>query len=266
MEIREIRVRSVLSPSGLPGLRYSLNPYRGCQHACRYCYSPSVLRETRPWGEFVDLKVNAPEVLAKELRNRPRGTVGVGTVTDPYQPVEARARLTRECLRVLKGWGFPVCLQTKSDLILRDKDLIEGRDFEVGVTITTMDEAISRALEPGASPPRRRARVLEEFSSAGVSTWLFLGPLLPSLTDSEEGVEEVVEVAAGTGSLVIYDRLNLKRGVMERLEGVLRELSPETLRILLSPALRSRAWKEERERVERICRRKGVRCEPAFSS
>jgi DNA repair photolyase len=264
VRIGEVRVRSVLSRSGLPGLRYSLNPYRGCQHACRYCYSPSVLRETRPWGEFVDLKINAVEVLEEELKGKPRGMVGVGTVTDPYQPVEARAGLTRGCLRVLREHGFPVCLQTKSDLILRDRDLIEGGDVEVGVTITTMDERISRVLEPGASPPSRRARVLEEFSSAGVSTWLFLGPLLPSLTDSEEGLEEVVEVAAGTGSLVIYDKLNLRRGVMERLEGALRELSPETLRILLSPALRSRAWKEERERVERICRKRGVRCEPAF--
>lgn len=214
----------------------------------------------------MDVKVNAAEVLRREVQGKPRRTVGVGTVTDPYQPLEAKFGLTRECLRLLSEHGFPVCVQTKSDLILRDVDLLSGENCEVGVTLTTMDEGIARALEPAASPPRRRGRVLEEFSSRGVSTWLFLGPLLPSLTDSEEAVREVVEVAAATGSLVIYDRLNLRRGVMERLAGVLRELSPESLRILLSPSLRSRAWREERERVERICRGMGVRCEPAFSS
>ncbi|MEM2866667.1 MAG: radical SAM protein [Candidatus Hadarchaeales archaeon] len=264
--MREVRSRSVLCRTSLPGLHYSLNPYRGCQHGCLYCYSPAVLRETRPWGRFVDVKINAPEVLREELEGKPRKTVGVGTVTDPYQPLEARFRLTRECLRVLRECGFPICVQTKSDLILRDIDLLCGGSCEVGVTITTMDEGIARALEPGASPPGRRARVLEEFSSRGVSTWLFLGPLLPSLTDSEDGIGKVVEVAASTGSLVIYDKLNLKRGVMERLRETLEELCPETLRILLSPSLRSKAWKEERERVERMCREKGVRCEPAFSS
>ncbi len=262
----EIRVKNLLSRTNLPGLYYSLNPYRGCQHACLYCYSPAVLREKRPWGEFVEVKVNALEVLEREVRGKPKRMVGIGTVTDPYQPLEARFRLTRECLRILSEHGFPVCVQTKSDLILRDADLLSVGNSEVGVTITTMDEEIARILEPRASPPKRRARILEEFSSRGVTTWLFLGPLLPSLTDSEEGIREVVEVAASTRSLLIYDKLNLKRGVMERLGNALKELSPESLRILLSPSLRSKSWKEERERVERICREKGVRCEPAFST
>lgn len=266
LEVREVRVKSLLSRTSLPGLHYSLNPYRGCQHGCLYCYSPAVLRETRPWGEFVDVKVNALEVLRKEVGGKPRKVVGVGTVTDPYQPLEAKFKLTRECLRLLFEQSFPVCVQTKSDLILRDLDLLSRENSEVGVTITTMDEGIAKTLEPRASPPHRRTRVLEEFSSRGVGTWLFLGPLLPSLTDSEEGIKEVVEVAASTKSLLIYDKLNLKRGVMERLGETLRKLSPETLRILLSPSLRSKAWKEERERVERMCREKGVRCEPAFSS
>ncbi len=264
--MREVRSRSLLCRTSLPGLHYSLNPYRGCLHGCLYCYSPSFLRETRPWGRFVDVKINAPEVLKEEVRKKPRKTVGVGTVTDPYQPPEARFGLTRECIRILLEEGFPVCVQTKSDLILRDLELLSGGNSEVGVTITTLDEGIARALEPGASTPRRRARVLEEFSSRGISTWLFLGPLLPSLTDSEEKIREVVEVAASTRSLLIYDRLNLKRGVMGRLRETLEELSPETLGILLSPSLRSRAWKEERERIERVCREKGVRCEPAFGS
>ena len=125
MEVNEITVKSALSKSSLPGLVYALNPYRGCQHACTYCYAPSVLREKRRWGEFVDVKMNLPDALAKDLERLPIGIVGIGTVTDAYQPIEKKYALTRKCLEALLEKDWPISIQTKSDLVLRDLDLIE---------------------------------------------------------------------------------------------------------------------------------------------
>jgi len=125
MRIREVKCKTALSKSNLPGLDYSLNPYRGCQHSCAYCYVPNVLRIKRnEWGSFVDVKTNIPNVLSKELRIKKPGVVGISTITDPYQPAENNYKLTRYCLEQLLRHDFPVCIQTKSDLVARDIDLI----------------------------------------------------------------------------------------------------------------------------------------------
>ena len=125
MIIKEVICKTALSKSNLPGLDYSLNPYRGCQHNCAYCYVPNVLRIKRSnWGNFVYIKKNIPTVLSKELRNKKQGVVALSTVTDPYQPIEKKFKLTRYCLEQLLKIDFPVCLQTKSSLISRDLDII----------------------------------------------------------------------------------------------------------------------------------------------
>ena len=132
MYVGELSCKAALSRSGLPGFDYALNPYRGCQHGCIYCYSPETLREKRvcyspetlrekrEWGSFVEVKRNIPGVLAKELRRLKKGVVGIGTVTDAYQPVEERYGVTRRCLEQLLRRDFPICIQTKSSLVERD--------------------------------------------------------------------------------------------------------------------------------------------------
>lgn len=251
-------------------MRYSLNPYVGCQHGCRYCYSPSTLRDEwmgLNWGKFVRAKQNIVEVLAREVKRKPEGTVGVSTVCDPYQPLEAKLKLTRKCIELLSRHDFPVSIQTKSRLVLRDADLIVPERFDVGVTITTMDRGLTGRLEPGAPPPDVRAQVLEEFSSRGVETWLFLGPIIPGLNDSEESLRQVAEVAARTKSKLIYDRLNLKRWVMERLGPVLERERPGLARRLLGLVRgSSEPWLRICSKVETICGELGVKCETAFPS
>jgi DNA repair photolyase len=270
VEYSSITCKTALSPSKLPGLKYSLNPYVGCEHGCEYCYSPSTLRDEWMginWGRFVRAKENIAEVLAREVKRKPKGVVGVSTVTDPYQPVEAKLELTRKCIELLSRKGFPVSIQTKSRLVLRDVDLIVPEKFDVGVTITTMDRRLASRLEPGAPPPDVRAQVLEEFSSRGVETWLFLGPIIPGLNDSEESMRQVVEVAARTRSKLIYDRLNLKRWVMERLGPALEQMRPGLAERL--PGLirgRSEPWRQICSKVETICGELGVKCEAAFPS
>lgn len=218
MRVREVACSTALSPTSLPGLVYALNPYRGCSIGCPYCYAPSVLREDRPWGRFVDVKRNIPAVLAKELKRKDPGVVGLGTVTDGYQPLEARYHLSRYCLEQLARFDFPVSVQTKSSLVLKDMDrLCRLRDVEVGMTITTMDEAIRRRFEPFSSPSERRLAALHALNAAGLRTWAFVGPILPGATEAIlepllRGIRD-----AGTGH-VFVDRLRFRPGIWERLE------------------------------------------------
>ncbi len=181
--IKEKRARSVLSKSGISGIDYCINPYTGCSHGCKYCYATFMKRFTghgEAWGSFVDVKINAPEVLQRQIRNAPRGNIMISSVTDPYQPAENRYKLTRRCLEVLLASQFPVSILTKSPLVLRDLDLIKKfKEIEVGVTITTDDDKIRGIFEPNAPPIPTRIHTLKELSENGIKTYAFVGPLLP---------------------------------------------------------------------------------------
>jgi len=262
VKVREVSCTTALSPTRLPGLDYALNPYRGCAIACVYCYAPSVLRETRAWGRFVDVKRNIPAVLAKELRRAKRGVVGIGTVTDGYQAIERRYHVTRYCLEQLARSPFPVSIQTKSSLVLRDLDLLRRlEDVEVGVTITTLDDAMRRTFEPFASPSERRLETLRRLNEAGIRTWTFVGPILPGAT--EPTLEPLLRAIrdAGTGH-VMYDRLRYRPGIWERVE-------PAASAVSLVDAYRVARDKPEsfepiEKEMERVGRELGLRIEPAF--
>jgi DNA repair photolyase len=142
------------------------------------------------WGEFVDVKINAPEVLKKQLDKAKEGTVWISSVCDPYQPLEARYGLTRRCLKELARKQFPVNIQTKSILVLRDLDLFqEFEQIEVGFTITTDDEQVAKLFEPRAASVDERLRALEKIHSIGIKTFAFVGPLLPG--DPEKLIERL---------------------------------------------------------------------------
>jgi len=181
--VREVQAKSILSRSGIGGISYTVNPYTGCAHACRYCYATFMKRYTghaEPWGEFVDVKINAPELLARQLRRAAHGNVILSSVTDPYQPVEATYGLTRACLAVLRDFKFPVQILTKSPLVLRDISLFKlFTDLEVGITITTENDRVRRLFEPHAPPIAERLRALRTLHEHGISTYAFVGPLLP---------------------------------------------------------------------------------------
>jgi DNA repair photolyase len=225
--IREIKVKTALSPSRLPGLDYALNPYRGCAHACAYCYAPSVIRWEGKWGDVVEAKINLPRVLSKELHTKKKGVVGLGTVTDPYQPAEKKYEITRRCLELLLMHDFPVCIQTKSSLVLRDMDLLrQFLNIEVGVTLTVLDDSIRQKLEPGASSVEERLQALKELSKNGIKTWVFLGPVMPYVTDVEALVDAISTVKPG---YVLLDRLRLKDGLWDRVREFIVDFKPELL-------------------------------------
>ncbi len=203
MKIQEIYVKSVLSKSKV--YDYTVNPYRGCSHACRYCYAAFMKRFTghkEPWGEFVDVKINAPEVLAREIRRKPRGRVWISGVCDPYQTVEKRYRLTRKCLEILLLSGWPVTIQTKSPLVLRDAELLAtAKGVEIGFSIATAEERVRRIFEPGTPAINERIDALKSLHAHGVKTFAMIAPLLP-------GAEKLPRELAGAVDFVLVDRLN----------------------------------------------------------
>ena len=223
MKITEVKCKTALSKSNLPGLDYSLNCYRGCQHSCAYCYVPNVLRiEREEWGSFVDVKTNIPVVLSKELIKKKPGVVGISTVTDPYQPVEKKYKLTRYCLEQLIRYDFPICIQTKSDLIIRDIDIISRfSNIEVLISIGTINDDERKILEPHASTIDQRLKILKEFSEVGVKTSVFFGPIYPTLTS--KNIEALFDVCEKYNvSEVMIDEFNLKPGIKENLSSYLK--------------------------------------------
>ena len=193
LAIREIQAKTILAKSGIPGADYCVNAYVGCAHACIYCYATFMRKFTghaEPWGSFVDVKTNAPELLKKNIRRAVKGNVILSSVTDAYQPLEAKYRLTRQCLEILHEYRFPVDILTKSPLVLRDLDVIQRFEhIEVGITITTDDEGMRKVFEPHAPPISARIETLGKLKGQGVRTYVFIGPLLPM--DPEKLTEKI---------------------------------------------------------------------------
>lgn len=203
MIVREIFAKSVLSKSQV--YDYAMNPYVGCSHSCRYCYAAFMRRFTshkEKWGGFVDVKINAYELLAREIKRKQMGRVWISGVCDPYQATEKKYKLTKRCLEIFLENQWPVTIQTKSSLVLRDIEILEKfKDIEVGFSITTADEKIRKLFEPGASPIKERIHALDVLHSWGIRTFVMIAPILP-------GAEGLIEELPGKIDYILIDRLN----------------------------------------------------------
>jgi DNA repair photolyase len=212
MKIAEVAAKSLLNKSKI--YDYCVNAYTGCQVGCRYCYArlfmPRYSGHAEPWGTFIDVKVNAVEVLAKQAARARKGVVWVSSVCDAYQAVEEKYRLTRGCLEVLARHGFPVSVQSKSALLLRDIDVFRRfAEFEAGFTITTDDERIARLFEPAASSVAERIEALAVLKANGLRTFAFVGPILPG------NPEALAAALQGKADRVLIDRMNYVDTVAE---------------------------------------------------
>jgi len=229
LEITDIICKTIISKSKLYDIDFSINPYVGCQHNCIYCFARSMFERrnmSRQWGQFVDVKINAPAILQKQLRRIRRGTILVSSVTDPYQPIEQQLGLTRRLLSLLSRGRFQIFVLTKSALVSRDIDIFcENPQWEIGLTLTTADDGLRALIEPEASPVEERLSALRTMADAGVTTYAFLGPMLPFL--SEDTTSELLDTFIELGvSHIIIDRLNLKRGNIPRVVTALKERLP----------------------------------------
>ena len=226
--VKEAPAKTILSKSKV--YPYAINPYTGCQHGCSYCYARFIKRVTghkEPWGEFVDVKVNAADLLRAEIRKKKLARVWVSGVCDPYQPLEAQYKLTRQCLEILAQNRWPVTVQTRLPLVLRDIELLKEMSrpdgaprsaslpgtgglaagsqaeahLEVGFSVTTADDEVRRLFEPQAPPIGARLEALGELHRAGIRTFAMVAPMLP-------GADGLGELLAGTVNYLLTDRLN----------------------------------------------------------
>ena len=203
MIVKEVYVKNILSKSKV--FDYTINPYIGCEHGCAYCYARFMKRFTghnEKWGEFVDVKINATRLLQHEIKKKPVGKVWISGVCDPYQPLEKKYELTKRCLEILLKQAWPVTIQTKSPLVLRDMESLRKFDeIEVGFTITTADENIRKIFEPNSPPIKQRIETLEKLHSASIKTFAMIAPLLPE-------AEGLVTQLSGKVDYVLIDKMN----------------------------------------------------------
>jgi DNA repair photolyase len=208
--VQEVPARKIITRNESPDIGFdrSINPYRGCEHGCIYCFarpthaflglSPGLDFETRLFA-----KVNAAEALTRELADPTYKveTIAIGTNTDPYQPIEKRYRIMRRILEVLSAANHPVGIVTKSALVLRDLDILasmaERGLVKVALSVTTLDAKLARAMEPRASTPSLRLDTLQKLTAAGVPTSVMVAPVIPGLTDME--IEKILERASAAG-------------------------------------------------------------------
>ena len=257
--IRETPCRSVLNRSTTGGGGYSFNCYTGCVHACVYCYARFMQRfhpHQEPWGKFVDVKVNAPAILAKQLQRLPPGPVFTCSACDGWQSVEAHYRLTRRCCQLLLNAKFHLDILTKSDLVLRDLGLLAGSDTTLGVTITTPDESEAQLWEPEASSVAARLNVLKQAKHAGLRTTIMFGPLLPGISDTPQALGRLFALAAEAKVDRIWtDALNPRPRVWPAVQDLLRRHHPDLLdlyrTVLFDPAARAQYIDDLNQRVRR---------------
>lgn len=223
VQTRIVEAKSILSKSNLPVCDFSANPYVGCSHACRYCYASFMKRfsgHDEPWGQFVDVKRWKS---LKNARKHDGQQVFVGSVCDPYLPEEAEYGRTRALLEELVGSGMEVSIQTKSDLVLRDIDLISQLPgARVGFSINTLDEGFRSDMD-AAVPLARRLAAMKELHDAGIRTTCFISPIFPGITD----VPAIIEAARDRCNLVWLENLNLRGGYKADILGYIAEKRPD---------------------------------------
>lgn len=242
-DVQEIHCKTLINRLDIPSFpfNWTINPYRGCRHACRYCYARPThefwgLDAGREFEQRVFAKVNAPEVLREELR-RPkwRGeAIAIGTASDPYEPAESQYRITRRILQVLCEFQNPASLTTKGVLVRRDVDVLrelsEVADVRVNFSVGSIDDRVWKETEPGAPSPRARLEAMQFLVEHGVPAGVMMAPLLPGISDDDHSINAVAQAAAEHKAQFIgANVLFLKPGSKEWFMPLIREAYPHLM-------------------------------------
>jgi len=238
MRIEEVTAKSIIVPSKLPDVDYVINPYTGCQFGCLYCYATFVGRfvnEPRSnWGNYVYVKANAIALARDQLdswgEKRKLSSILFSSVTDPYHGIERKYRLTKGILDVFveQSYTGPISILTKSPLVLRDLELLTQLNSEVGLTITTTDDHLSRFLEVKAPLASRRLDTVAKLVQEGIRTYVFIGPLLPHFRYQPELLDDLFHAIADTGTKEVYvEHINLPKYVKDQISKTLLGESKE---------------------------------------
>jgi DNA repair photolyase len=264
LKVKEIQARQIITRSGIPRADYVVNPYVGCSHSCIYCYAVFMKRftnHTEPWGEFIDAKANAPELIPQTRAYRGKKIL-LSSVTDPYLPLEKKCQITRNVLERLIPLEPELSILTKSDLVKRDIDILRKfRNCEVGFSIMSTDDKLSGEVESLASPPSKRIEALKEVHESGIRTYVFVCPILPYLSDWKKVIRETKAFT----DHYMFDKLNMKRSTWPRIEKWLKEKHPDLIPkyqdIYFS---QSDYWDKLREEIMEFSRKEGIQFSLVF--
>ena len=237
--VKEIQAKSIIGTTKVPSADYVINPYTGCQFGCMYCFSFFFWRfvgeNNKDWGDYVYVKTNAVELMQKDIlrlmKKNPAPRIAISTVTDPYQGIEKKYLLTRGILKTFADHNYQgrVSILTKSPLVLKDIDLLKKiSNAEVGITITTSDDKLSRFLEVRAPTASTRLKTLKKLNDAGIKTYVFVGPFLPHLKLQPELIDELFSKikSAGTSKLKL-EYLNLPSYVKPQMKEAIHKETKE---------------------------------------
>lgn len=259
IKVREIKAKSIITRSNLPDTDYVINPYIGCMHSCLYCYARFMKRfsgHTESWGKFVDVKINAPDLIPERTLKYEGKSIFMSSVTDPYNPLEKKYQLTRKILEKLIPLQPDLGVQTKSDLVLRDIDLLKQfRSCQVGMTITTTDDNLRKEIEPSTSSVQKRIEALGRLKEAGINTYVFIGPILPFFTEWKE----IVCRTKNFTDSYMFENLNITGTVWSQVKNWLNERHSDLLReyehIYFT---KNNYWDKVEEEIKLFCKEQKV--------
>jgi len=265
IKIKEVRASSIITKSNLPDADYVINPYVGCMHSCIYCYARFMKRftgHTEPWGKFVDVKVNAPDLIPIKTSKYKRKSIFLASVTDAYLPLERKYQITRKILEKLIPLQPNLGVQTKSDLVLRDVDLFKQfKKGEVGFTITTLDDNLRKEIEPFTSTVQSRIKALQKLKEAGIRSYVFIGPILPFLTDWKK----IILKTKHCSDFYMFENLNVSGSIWDSVKNWLKDRHPNLLKdyedIYFS---KGDYWKKVEEEIKEFCKKQKVGCRIYF--
>jgi len=255
MKINRVKAKSIIVKTNLPEGDFVINPYTGCSHGCKYCYARFMKRFTNhnePWGEFVDVKINAPNLIPEKTDKYKNRSITIGSVTDPYQPAEKEFQITRKILKKLIPLKPKfVDILTKSDLIVRDIDLIKQFDnCLVAISLSMFDESLRRQLEPSAPAIKKRLVALKTLHQNNIPTALFISPIFPEITNWEIMIKETKSFVGEYW----FENLNLYPSIKGNIYQFLKANRPKLVakyREIYSA--KSKYWNQVEEEINNFC-------------
>ena len=253
------RAKVLCTPSKLPASDYVINPYIGCIHRCKYCYASFMGRFTghmEPWGTYLEPKKYISYKLPSKLNQSK--TILIGSVTDAYNPAERKYCLMPPILEALKECPAHIEILTKSSLILRDVDLLKGiSDLAVGISLSNLNEADNKVIEPGASSAKERLKTLKELHENGIKTYVFIAPYLPGITS----LESLYDACEGIVDYICVENLNLRGNYKQSMLDIIKKFHPDLYELWLDIYTRKKAetyWAEVEKEIEVLKKKSSI--------
>jgi len=265
MKIKEKKAKSVITKSNLPNADFVINPYIGCQHACKYCYAEFLRRFTghsgEEWGSFVDVKINAPDTIDTS-KIKKEDLILIGSVTDPYQPVEAKYALTKKCLERLLDVQPKLEILTKSLLILRDINLLKKfKTLKIGVSIGILDEYYAKQLEPYVASPTQRLKVLRKLHEVGIFVYLFVSPIFPEISN----ISTLIDLAKNHTDEMLFENLNIRANNKNMILKFIEKNRPELKNSYIELSKNERYWWRSQLAIIEQCEKEKIKYKIYFN-